>query len=167
MPPVTRTALIALASLISIPASAQVASGDYRMQLESTVGLRETCESDGARLILPVGVHDVVVCLRATNVSEELLTVHNIVSEQLGPLVGDRLYTLGPRESVYYTYAVPIAQTAGLVSRWMAQSARGAIACATAWSVVVVGDAPLSSDGHEFIGAGLVCPPDPSTGSRL
>lgn len=166
MQSVSRTALFALASLASISASAQVASGDYRLQLESTVGLRETCDSTGARPVLPPGVHDVVVCLRATNVSEEILTVHNIVSEQLGPLVGGRLYTLGPSESVFYTYAVPVGQTIGLVSRWMAESARGVPACATAWSVVIVGDAPPSSDGREFAGSTLICPPDPNTGSR-
>ncbi len=166
MAPIQRIALAALAALASIPASAQVPSADYRLQLESTVGLRETCRSDGARPILPAGVHEVVVCLRATNVSQEVLTVHNIVSEQLGPLVGGRLYTLGPSESVYYTYAVPVAQTIGLVSRWMSTSARGVPACATAWSVVVVGNAPLSSDGHEFAGVGLLCPPDPTTGPR-
>ena len=166
MHPASRTALFALVSLASVPTLAQVASGDYRLQLESTVGLRETCDTTAPRPVLPDGVHDVVVCLRATNVSEEVLTMHNIVSEQLGPLIGDRMYTLGPRESVYYTYAVPVAQTIGLVSRWMAHSARGVPACATAWSVVVVGPTPPSNDGREFAGAGLMCPPDPTTGTR-
>lgn len=162
---VSRTALFALALLASIPAGAQVVSDNYRLLLESTVGLRETCVPDGTRPAYPAGVHDVVVCLRATNVSEEALTMHDIVSEQLGPLVGGRMYTLGPRESVYYTYAVPVAQTIGLVSRWMAQSASGVPACATTWSVVVVGDAPLSSNGRETAG-GLVCPPDPTNSAR-
>lgn len=159
-------ALVALSLLSCLPAVAQqVPTCDYRLRLESTAGLRESCEP-GARPVLPPGVHDVVVCLRATNVSEEILTMHEIVSEQLGPLVGGRFYTLAPEESVYYTYAVPVAQTIGLVSRWMARSWRGVSACATAWSVVVVGEQPLADDGREFSGGSLVCPRDPSSGPR-
>ncbi len=109
----------------------------YDLKLESTVGVGNSCESD--KLSLPAGVHELTVCLLATNAGDGNLVVHELISEQLGTLIYGDYLTLGPGESAYYSYSVLVSQSVGLVSRWTGFSEFGQSACAIAWSVVVIG----------------------------
>lgn len=151
-----------LSMVLASWADAQTLSGasqqplvGYGLKLESTVGVGNTCYDD--KLALPPGVHDLMVCLHATNTGNGNLVMHEVVSEQLGGLVNGEFYTLAPGESVNYTYAVSVSQSVGLVSRWVGYSEFGQSACAIAWSVVVVGES-IGGVGATDPAGTLLCP---------
>ncbi|MCB1601140.1 MAG: hypothetical protein KDI60_21620 [Xanthomonadales bacterium] len=109
----------------------------YGLQLQSTVGLGPNC-AETANLTLPPGAQEVTVCLQALNATDNTLYLHEIVSERLGTVVANVFYTLPGNESVFYTYSVPLDLSAALVSRWLASNERGPVACAVAWSLVLI-----------------------------
>jgi hypothetical protein len=142
--------------------------------LESTVGLdRNTC-SNTKNLALPAGPASVVVCLRLSNNGVDTLYLHQIVSEQLGVLESSALYTLPVGQSVFYTYALRLNQSTGIVSRWLSEDLLGRRYCQVAWSVVKLGrslpEAQLSGGStgsrdrtvkpsvDNLAASGLVCP---------
>jgi hypothetical protein len=136
--------LISFLGSISLGIAAQTNPGaergeidGYGLKLESTVGLGPAC-ADSSNLTLPLGTHEVTVCLRATNASDNTLYLHDIVAERLGHLVDAQLYTLPGNESIFYTYTLGLDRSAALVSRWTAYGDRGIVACAVAWSLVLI-----------------------------
>lgn len=140
-----------------VPAQAQ----ERAFQLESTVGLDPAVCASEQNLNLPAGTTEVVVCLTLANNGVETLYLHQLVSEQLGVLEPAALYTLPAHSSVFYTYAVPVSATTGLVSRWVSEDLSGGRYCAIAWSVVSLGRSLFGSGGHS--GNGLICEPDAPT----
>ncbi len=147
-------------------AMAQSGDGDgirpadgYGLQLQSTVGLGPNC-ADSPNLTLPPGVQDVTVCLQALNATDNTLYLHEIVSERLGKLVSDELYTLPGNQSIFYTYSVSLDLSAALVSRWVASNERGPVACAVAWSLVLIQSQSRRADIP--FDTTLVCPRQPS-----
>jgi hypothetical protein len=136
--------LTAFLGLFGFHAAAQSGDGagirpadGYGLQLQSTVGLGPNC-ADSANLTLPPGEQEVTVCLQALNATDNTLYLHEIVSERLGKLVGNELYTLPGNQSIFYTYSLPLDMSAALVSRWVASNERGPVACAVAWSLVLI-----------------------------
>jgi len=137
-------------------ASAAVAqqNGSRGFHLESTVGLDPQNCSQTADLALPEGGGEVIVCLRASNYERSEYVLHDLLSEELGVLVTDLHYTLSPRTSTFYTFAVNVSNSTGFTSAWIARGLTGELACEIAWSVVTVGQRGLTRDEHRP----LICP---------
>jgi hypothetical protein len=56
---------------------------------------------------------------------------------------------------VFYTYAVPVSGSTGLVSRWVSEDLAGRRYCEIAWSVVTLGRSLFGTGGPA--GTGLSC----------
>ncbi len=158
-----RLSTVFVLTLLLAPGVLLAQAQDRAFQLESTVGLDpSSCASD-QNLNLPGGASEVVVCLTLANNGLETLYLHQLVSEQLGVLDPAALYTLPAHSAVFYTYAVPVSATAGLVSRWVSEDLSGQRYCAIAWSVVTLGRTLFgtgSGSGGET-GSGLTCEIEP------
>lgn len=86
--------------------------------LAKTVGLTPEC-ADQNSLIVPAGV-EVTYCYTITNAGNVTFTTHSLNDSQLGTLLNNFGYILGPGQSTFVTATTTISQTTVNTATWTA-----------------------------------------------
>jgi hypothetical protein len=101
-----------------------------------TVGLDASTCAAANSAVLPAGGADVTYCYAVENTGNVTFTLHTLVDDQLGTILSNTPYTLGPGATYFLTQTVYLTQTTVNSATWTADDGRGNTASGNATATV-------------------------------
>ncbi len=112
------------------------------LSLVKTVGTDPAACAPTGAIVLPPGGGTVVYCYRATNTGNVTFTSHTLADSELGTLLNDFAYPLGPSASTFVTASAMITQTTANSASWTASSVSPTSIITAGGSALVSVEAP-------------------------